>query len=381
MNKSPSNDIATNEDIAGQAAHWVEKMDEGKLSPDSNRQFIYWLKKSPLHVNEFIQACVVFDATELVEQYKDIAAEVSWTSKAHIRQYPHSGTVSVNRARHTRKTSKWFFALAVSTLLFLAGSTYLFLPDLLSKPDKNVPLTKSYTTGLGELRSVLLADGTLVNMNTLTVIEERFSEEFRDVVLLSGEAIFKVAHQPEKPLRVWSENIIAQATGSEFNVKRSDATATIADTSPASTKTIITVISGNVAVSAKPKIAADGVMGEALVRQGTTNTVNLTKGEEVLFNQQGIVLKRQNTNLTKRLSWTQKRLIFSGESLQEVVSEFNRYSKTQIEITDKKAAGLSVSGVFTTNNPNTLIEFLHSTGELVVSEAQRNRVVVSSIER
>lgn len=371
MNKAPSNDITHHNDIAEQAAHWVEKMDGGELSPDSNKQFLYWLKSSPLHVNEFIQACVLFDATELVDQYKDIAAEVSWTSKAHIKQYPNSGAVTANRARHARFASKWFYSLAIVALVFLTGSVYLYLPDLFSRQEASSPLSNVYSTGLGEFRSVLLDDGTLVNLNTLTTIDVHYSDDFRDIHLLSGEALFNVAKQPDRPLRVKLKSVVAQANGSELNVKLGN--------NNTNTQTSVTVVSGNVAVSENwQEPGLESQFNSA--RNQQANTVQLGLGEEVVLNQQGLVQQRQRINLTQRLAWTQKKLIFNGESLQEVANEFNRYNKLFIEIADDNAASIPISGVFTTDHPETLIEFLQSSGELKVDETQRNRVVVRSVE-
>ena len=56
------------------------------------------------------------------------------------------------------------------------------------------------------------------------------------------------------------------------------------------------------------------------------------------------------------------------------------FPECEFEITDKKAATLAISGVFTSHNPDTLIEFLQSSGELEVNDMQRNRIVVKSAE-
>lgn len=373
MNKPSSNGAVSTEEIAEQAAQWVEKMDKSELSSANNQLFLIWLRKSPLHVNEFIHACVLSDATELVEQYKDIAAEVSWSSKAQRRQFAQIGENGAQQSKSSaRSAAKWFYALAAFAVLFLAISVYLNLPDLLHNSGEVTTAGSQYSTALGEQKNIMLNDGTLVNMNTLTNINVQYSESFRDVILLSGEAIFNVAHQPDRPLRVWSNNTVAQASGSEFNVR-----SRVDDTG---WQTRFTVISGNVAVDNEKWLTAGHKINSELNLQNSASAVHLSQGEEAVFDQSGLAKKQNESNLAKRLSWTQKKLIFNGETLKQVASEFNRYNKTQIEITDKKAATLAISGVFTSHNPDTLIEFLQSSGELEVNDMKRNRIVVKSAD-
>src|SRR5690606_22809655 len=61
---------------------------------------------------------------------------------------------------------------------------------------------RNYTTGFGELRSITLRDGSIVQLDARTALRERFSEKERWVELDSGAAIFTVAKDPSRPFRV-----------------------------------------------------------------------------------------------------------------------------------------------------------------------------------
>ena len=68
-----------------------------------------------------------------------------------------------------------------------AGAIFLIL-----SPGKDPNL---YTTEIGEQSSVPLQDGSLVMLNTRSAMRVAYSEEYRDVHLSDGEALFDVARE------------------------------------------------------------------------------------------------------------------------------------------------------------------------------------------
>ena len=71
----------------------------------------------------------------------------------------------------------------------------------------------------GKRTDLKLSDGTVVwlNSGTRLVYPAVFNEDNREVYL-EGEAIFDVAHNPEKPFRVLSEHQRIEVLGTVFNV-------------------------------------------------------------------------------------------------------------------------------------------------------------------
>lgn len=119
-----------------------------------------------------------------------------------------------NEKMHLRISFYKIYSIAVSILLlFGVGITAYMLSD------KPVPCMYVVNTGLRNIRSVTLPDGTVVNMgpgSTLTYPEE-FSGDQR-LVKLDGQAFFNVAHNKEKPFIVSSEKMNVTAIGTSFEV-------------------------------------------------------------------------------------------------------------------------------------------------------------------
>jgi len=63
-------------------------------------------------------------------------------------------------------------------------------------------------------------------------------------------------------------------------------------------------------------------------------------------------------NVNNVTAWQDRRLLFEGQSLEEIVAEFNRYNVNRIEVADADLARLRLSGTFASNDPASLIEFL-----------------------
>ncbi len=83
------------------------------------------------------------------------------------------------RSRWPRRT---LLAIAATVLLTLAGAT-LYL-----KSPRNV-----YGTGTGEQRSILLTDGSTIDLNARSRVRVRFDDLGRHVDLVEGQALFRVA--------------------------------------------------------------------------------------------------------------------------------------------------------------------------------------------
>src|SRR3546814_5131662 len=60
-------------------------------------------------------------------------------------------------------------------------------------------LGDGYRTGIGEQRTFELADGSKVTLNTATEIRVDYRARERIVRLVRGQALFDVAHAPDRP--------------------------------------------------------------------------------------------------------------------------------------------------------------------------------------
>jgi transmembrane sensor len=198
-----------------------------------------------------------------------------------------------------------------------------------------------YSTGIGEQRSLTLADGSTVTLDTRTRIKVRFSGGERDIDLLEGRALFRVAKNDRQPFVVQNDQAAVRAVGTEFDVYRRAAGVTV------------TVLEGRVAVTS---------------RQRRADAVVVPAGEQVAVLGSAGVSSPAVADVAAATAWTQRRLIFESAPLSAVVEEFNRYNTRRLVVGDPRLSGLHVSGVFSSTDPALLVQFLQMQAEISVRE-------------
>ena len=107
--------------------------------------------------------------------------------------------------------------VAVSVVLLLAKSDTWF--------GSGAVWAKTFETAVGDYEMLVLSDASIIELNADTRISTRYSRRFRQIVLERGEAHFSVVYDATRPLNVHSEAVTATALGTEFSVRRHDATA------------------------------------------------------------------------------------------------------------------------------------------------------------
>lgn len=194
-----------------------------------------------------------------------------------------------------------------------------------------------HRTGLGERRTVTLPDGSRVTLNTASTIEVAFGRTARQIRLVRGEALFEVAHDMRRPFVVEAAGARFRALGTAFNVRvRPDVVELTV------TQGVVAVVAEAEGVSnaAPAKVAAGG---GAVVRSGAVATTAL-----------------DTQRLRQRTAWQDGVLEFDGESLAQVVGEFNRYRRQPIVIGDPSLESLRIGGRFETDEADRFLTALTS---------------------
>jgi transmembrane sensor len=223
-------------------------------------------------------------------------------------------------------------AAALFAMAFIAVGFYLYL-----RPER-------FETALGEQRSVMLGDGSLVTLNTSSAIEVDFDKAGRQVTLLAGEALFRVAHDATRPFDVAAGHVTVRAVGTQFNVDRH---------SPA---TKVMVVEGRVEVSA----------GSAHVPVGAGEVATVAPQEAP---------KVSRANVNAATAWTRRQLIFENQSLGEIAAELNRYNRKIIDIQGESLRAEQVTGVFQSNDPESFLAFIARIPGVAVEESTDRYVV------
>ncbi|MEG1635868.1 MAG: DUF4974 domain-containing protein, partial [Rikenellaceae bacterium] len=105
--------------------------------------------------------------------------------------------------------------------LFLSSTIYLLLNKNESAVEKQLIYINSVSaaTGVGELKTLKLPDGTIVTLNSMSTLiyPNEFCGKTREVVLI-GEGFFDVAKNKDMPFIVKTDKMNVEALGTSFEV-------------------------------------------------------------------------------------------------------------------------------------------------------------------
>ena len=268
------------------------------------------------------------------------------------------------------KTRRWFdkFNLrdpltqsiaACVMLLVVAGSIWLTRTDILSK--------STHLTATGELKTVLLADGSTVYLDTETRLNTIFSSDSRRIELEEGRALFAVLRDPDRPFIVTAGSIAVSALGTKFNVyKEKKGRITVA------------VSSGSVGISRKNQSYESGTEKEPVTpgkqpepqekKKADTSTrrpglpqVILSSGQSVTIDEQETVHEIKTIDTKRGTSWRNGRLYFQRAPLSEIIDEINRYLENKIVIGDDRLKDIRISLNFDIKHRSSFLNALKDT--------------------
>lgn len=209
--------------------------------------------------------------------------------------------------------TRWRVA-AASVVALILGAGILLYP---TRDDVRITVHE-YATPVGQIDTVVLADGTQVTMGGATSIHVRYARDTRHVQLSSGEALFDVTKDAARPFIVEMPNGSVRVLGTQFNVHRGpDATT-------------VTVLEGTVRVT-PPEW-----------RAGTA--VELAARQQLSMGTDGRLGPVSPVNETDVGSWRSGRLVFTEQTLRSVVADLNRYSQQPVLIGDPALAEIRISG-------------------------------------
>jgi transmembrane sensor len=191
--------------------------------------------------------------------------------------------------------------------------------------------TQSYRTAVGGVARIPLADGSVLTLNTASEVRVQFTPARREVTLVRGEALFNVAHDPNRAFDVQAGSRTIRAVGTAFSVRRLGGD---------DVKVVVT--SGQVAI-VPPNIQLAEIKVSALPSAVPT----VSAGESAEIGEHGALSVRElGAAAQQAVSWTQGRLWFDRVTLTEAVGEFNRYNRRQFVIDDPNLGEIHIGGTF-----------------------------------
>ena len=210
-------------------------------------------------------------------------------------------------------------------------------------------------TGIGERRTITLADGSRLVLDTDTAVVVRIGQKKRHIELQRGRANFDVVHDPRRPFQVTAGRLAVTAIGTNFDVSQISGT-------PA-----VTLVHGRVAV-------------DALDESARENRAFMWPGQRLTMSESGRLTQPTRVDLTAVTGWQEGRLDFTDETVGEAIEEANRYSVQKIRLSDRAVSTKRMGGSFRTGDVNALAAALCAFLDLKVTKRTEKTLVLDRVE-
>ncbi|VVO02456.1 FecR domain-containing protein [Pseudomonas fluorescens] len=272
------------------AIAWQLSLDSGNGSAIEREEFAKWHAATEEHARAWRQL-------GMLDQRFSVASGPARSALLQSRE-------SIRR-RVRKLGSGLASVMLVCGLTLFAGERYLPLDYWLA----------DQRTATGEQRTLRLADGTQINLNTHSALDVRFDEKQRRIVLLEGEILIETGHNDARPFIVETREGKMRALGTRFLVKLEEQ------------GTRLSVLQS--AVAAHPQSSVD----EQILREG----------QQVLMRRDGLgPLLALNPGAD---AWTRGMLVVDNARLADLVNELGRYRRGHLGVAPQ-VADLRITGSF-----------------------------------
>ncbi|MDE1182174.1 FecR domain-containing protein [Paraburkholderia sp.] len=311
--------------IVRAAAAWLVRLQED-ATPDDIAACERWRAADPEHERTWQRAC------RLNEKFSMLPRGVGM---------PALGRESRIDRRAAIKT--------LTVMLVAAPGAYLAYKDM---PWRE--WTSDERTAVGEHRSVVLADGTQVDLNTATAFDIAFNATERRVILNSGEILVETGPDTNNPSGVYRPFIVQTRDG---QIRALGTRFVIRDDTPSGRDTLVAVLHGAVEITPRDAPHLKRIVDAGQQTQFTSVSVD--------------PLRPADRHIA---DWSRGVLFADRMRLDDFLAAIARYRRGLLRC-DPAAATLRITGAFQLDNTDNILAALPAT--LPVRVLYRTRYWVS----
>lgn len=290
------------------AAEWFIALREDPEDSALRARFDTWHDADPRHAEAWAEmgetARIIQTAPPERRTYDlpDKALRAASDDGRSARRTPRS---SVSRLRPLRQAA----AIAVAACLALVIA-----------PMVTLRMNADHISGTGEVETVRLEDGSVVQLGPDSAIAVDYKPGHRDIRLLSGQAMFEVRSDPSRPFRVAARDVTTTVLGTGFDVRMiGDATS-------------VAVRHGRV------RVEAGGEVRELAAGDWT----RVTSGALPSVGHQAPELVGQ---------WRGGKVVIRNQPISEAIDELRPWYGGKIILADRALGAKLVSGAYDTRDP------------------------------
>ncbi|PHV39386.1 FecR domain-containing protein [Janthinobacterium sp. BJB304] len=278
--------------IVQQAAQWMARLWSDDASDEDRAACARWCAAHPHHAI----------AWQRLQAFEGKLHSVPRDAARHALREP-APAAYLSRRRALK---------LLAVLLPVGGMAYL-----LHGTEAWQVATAGHGTATGEIREIILPDGTRVMLASASAIDVRFDASERLLVLRAGEILVTTAHDPaQRPFRVQGRHGTVRALGTRFTLRQDEYTSRVA------------VFEGAV---------------EIRLAHAPGNAVGVATGYSAIFSAD--IVQSAAPVPASAAAWSKGVLVADNMRLDALIAELARYRPGLLRC-DPAVASLSVNGVF-----------------------------------
>lgn len=246
-----------------------------------------------------------------------------------------------------------FAAAALLLGLLIASGLFSRSPDpRASQIAAGEGSPSAFTTKVGEVRTEQLSDGSVLILDTDTVVLVTIGPDSRVVELRRGRARFTVAHDKSRPFFVRAGGVETRATGTVFDVTFRDSVS-------------VHLIEGGVEIRVTGR--SDTLPQQKLMlRPGQLLAVTHGQNRSV-----AVISARPSEQ-----QWVNGVKSFDNVAIGDIISEANTYSSTKIELSDPALGEQALFADLDIRNIERVAEAISGFLDLTIDRSRPNRLLL-----
>ena len=323
--------------MAEQAAYWYLLMHGDELPSEEQLQgFLQWLQ-DPVAEQAYAHCETLWELSAALQEDTDILSsrdKSQWSYRYRVLAWWRS---IPQMARHSMAAA-CVAAIAVVVVWTNQQHSVQAHYDV-------------FQTATGQQKTVTLADGSQLTLNTSSEVHVSYRDDIRKVMLESGEVLFDVAKDRYRPFTVIAGNGQIKALGTIFNVKKLSNRSMVE----------VALLEGSVEVNAHIETPDSNSHRQKQL---------LSANQSIAYNSETVTAVLPIEDVEKITQWKEGRLSFSNATLAEVVEQVNRYTINKLLVEDRLLQSEKIEAYFVIGDTENLLLALKET--LGISWSYRN---------
>jgi transmembrane sensor len=297
-------------EVAERAVEWLIELQSDDVPPQLIAEWRQWREAHPDHER----------AWQRIESVKGKLAPLASPVEAGIAQAALAPPASKQRRRAVKTLAVLLFAGSGTWGVWHASPWRRWSADV--------------RTAVGERRTLHLADGTQLVLNTDSAVDIAYREDERRVRLMAGEVLITTApdtHTPPRPFLVETSQGTARALGTRYTVRQFD------------DGTHVSVYQGAVEIRPRARPAQSLILRTGMHASYTAHSISDPSDAPA-----------------GDAAWAEGFIVARSMRLADFVAELARYSNASLSC-DASVANLRVSGTFPLDDVGKVLDTLGTT--------------------